>query len=213
MPRKPKKYHYVYRTTCNITNKYYIGMHSSNELNDGYLGSGKILRRSVRKYGKTNHRFEILEFCDTPEELPLLEAKIVNIELLKDPLCINLRLGGSGNTGGPKTGGWKMPPMTESHRQNLKAALQNKKPHTEETKRKMSESHKGLTRSEEHKLHNREALKKSETFQNKMKSPEHRELMSKRMKEFHQRRKEAGLPNKGGWCKTPANHTGLPVNK
>lgn len=44
--KEAKKYHYIYKTTFVVTDKYYIGMHSLAELNDGYLGSGKILKRS-----------------------------------------------------------------------------------------------------------------------------------------------------------------------
>ena len=44
MPRKAKQYHYIYKTTCVITNKYYIGMHSAVKLNDGYLGFEKKIQ-------------------------------------------------------------------------------------------------------------------------------------------------------------------------
>ena len=40
---KKHKYHYIYKTTCNVTGKYYIGMHSTSNLNDGYIGSGRRL--------------------------------------------------------------------------------------------------------------------------------------------------------------------------
>lgn len=43
--------HFTYRTTCLVTGKWYVGMHSTANINDGYLGSGKILLRSVKKYG------------------------------------------------------------------------------------------------------------------------------------------------------------------
>ena len=52
MARKEKKYHFIYKTTNLLTGRYYIGMHSTDNLEDGYLGSGKRLRHSVNKYGK-----------------------------------------------------------------------------------------------------------------------------------------------------------------
>jgi len=96
MGRKKPHIHYIYKTTCNITNRYYIGMHSTSNLEDGYLGSGKRLRRSIRKYGKENHIKEILEFLSNREELVIRESEIINKVLLDDILCMNLRLGGQG---------------------------------------------------------------------------------------------------------------------
>ena len=37
-------------------------MHSTDDLDDGYLGSGKILGYSRAKHGDENHKKEILEF-------------------------------------------------------------------------------------------------------------------------------------------------------
>ena len=69
MPRKEKKYHFIYKTTNLLSGKYYIGMHSTDNLGDGYLGSGKRLRYSINKYGEENHNREILEFVDSRKEL------------------------------------------------------------------------------------------------------------------------------------------------
>ena len=91
-----RKYHYIYRTTCLITNKYYIGMHSTDNLEDGYQGSGTILARSIRKHGKENHKTEILEFLETREELKHREAQLINEEIINDVMCMNLQLGGGG---------------------------------------------------------------------------------------------------------------------
>ena len=63
--KSARKYHFIYKTTNLINGKYYIGMHSTNKLNDGYLGSGKKLRRSINKYGVENFKCEILEFLTT----------------------------------------------------------------------------------------------------------------------------------------------------
>jgi hypothetical protein len=96
MPRKQKKYHFIYKTTNLITNKFYVGMHSTDDLEDGYFGSGKIAHYSVNKYGIENHQVEILEFLPSREELKKREAEVVNEELLKHPLCMNLKFGGEG---------------------------------------------------------------------------------------------------------------------
>ena len=96
MSRPQKKYHYIYKTTCLITGKFYVGMHSTDNLEDGYLGSGKILGYSRRKYGDENHTREILEMLPSREALKLREKEIVNEELLSHPLNINLKYGGDG---------------------------------------------------------------------------------------------------------------------
>lgn len=96
MPRKQKKYHYIYKTTCQVTGKFYVGMHSTDDLDDGYLGSGKILGYSRAKHGDENHKKEILELLPDRAALKVREAEVVNEELLADPLCINLKYGGEG---------------------------------------------------------------------------------------------------------------------
>ncbi len=96
MARKEKTIHYIYKTTCNVTGKWYVGMHSTTKLDDGYMGSGKILRYSIRKYGIDNHTKEILEYLETREALVLREIEIVTKELISDGLCINLKEGGTG---------------------------------------------------------------------------------------------------------------------
>jgi len=96
MARKKRNIHYIYKTTCNVTGRYYVGMHSTYNLEDNYMGSGKRLRYSIRKYGVENHTKEILEFSPTREELVLREIEIVNKELVENPMCMNLREGGTG---------------------------------------------------------------------------------------------------------------------
>lgn len=96
MPRKKHVYHYVYKTTNLKTGKFYIGMHSTSNLNDGYLGSGKRLRRAIRKYGKHNFVLEIIEYLPDREALKKREKELVNEALLKDSMCMNLQLGGGG---------------------------------------------------------------------------------------------------------------------
>jgi group I intron endonuclease len=96
MPRKKKQYNFIYRTTCKINNKYYIGMHSTDNLDDGYIGSGKKLWRYIRKYGRDSFDFEILEFLPDRKSLVAREHEIVNEQTINDKMCLNIAIGGSG---------------------------------------------------------------------------------------------------------------------
>ena len=99
MARKPHRYHCIYKTTCKMTGRYYIGMHSTSNLEDGYIGSGKRLWLSIRKYGRENHEREILEFLPDRDALKKREKELVNEDTLKDSICMNIQPGGGG--------GWK----------------------------------------------------------------------------------------------------------
>ena len=90
------KFYILYKTTCIITENFYIGVHSTTNLEDGYLGSGKRLGNSIKKYGKENHYREILEFFDSKKEAFKREREIVNEILISDKKCMNLNRGGEG---------------------------------------------------------------------------------------------------------------------
>ena len=68
-----KKYNYIYIITNTVNGKIYIGKHSTNNLDDGYMGSGKKLRLAKNKYGIEKFTKEYLAFCDTEEKLNWLE--------------------------------------------------------------------------------------------------------------------------------------------
>lgn len=129
------RFHTIYKTTCVVTGKYYIGMHSSKDPNDSYLGSGKILARSIAKHGIENHKKEILHFAEDRKSLSILEEQIVNEEMLKDPLCMNLKVGGIG-------GAMFGHVVSEETKRKLSEANKGK-PVPEERKRKMSVAKKG----------------------------------------------------------------------
>lgn len=93
-----RKFHIIYKTTCLVTGRYYIGVHSTDDLNDGYLGSGVHLRRSVKKYGKDQHIQEIMYSVSSRQEALDLEETLVTEDLVKtDVLCMNLIRGGGAN--------------------------------------------------------------------------------------------------------------------
>jgi len=91
-----KKYHFIYKTTNLLSGRYYIGMHSTDNLNDGYLGSGTYLKRSINKHGKENHSIEILEFVNSREELAAREKGIITLQEIAKKECMNLKVGGEG---------------------------------------------------------------------------------------------------------------------
>ena len=101
-----RKYHYFYKITNNLNDHYYYGIHSTDNLDDGYMGSGTRLRYAYEKYGIENFTKEILKFFETREEAAKHEADVVNEVLIKDENCYNISLGGDG---------WKMVGTTTMH--------------------------------------------------------------------------------------------------
>ena len=69
-----KKYHFVYKTTNLISGRFYIGRHTTKYPNGIYLGSGVALNDAINSYGRENFKKEIIEFCETKEELYIREA-------------------------------------------------------------------------------------------------------------------------------------------
>lgn len=86
----------VYKTTNLLNNRYYIGMHRTENIDDGYLGSGKILKRAIKKYGKENFKREVLFIFDNENDMILKEAELVNEEFCKSDDNYNVATGGSG---------------------------------------------------------------------------------------------------------------------
>lgn len=165
-----RTYHYIYKITRD-DGKFYYGLHSTDNLDDGYFGSGMRLSRSIKKYGKDRHTKEIIEFLPSREAVKTREREIVNAELLKNEECMNLSLGGQGimmtdeiaEKISTKKRGVK---LSDSHKQKVSAALKGKKKPegfgdkvkasltgrkmTEEQRKKMSLAKTGKALSEAH---------------------------------------------------------------
>lgn len=91
---KVYKYNYFYKITNNINGHYYYGIHSTDNLDDDYMGSGTILHQAYETYGVENFTKEIIKFFDTREECSLYEQQVVDKELTRSRDCYNVRLGG-----------------------------------------------------------------------------------------------------------------------
>lgn len=89
--------HYIlYKTTNNVNGKFYIGMHKTKDINDGYFGSGKLLKRAIQKYGTHSFTREILQEFQTEVEMLQAEAQIVNEDLVNRKDTYNIVVGGKG---------------------------------------------------------------------------------------------------------------------
>ena len=78
-------------------------MHSTDDLDDGYLGSGTLLHRAIKKHGKSNFKRDILFQFGTFKEMDAKETEIVNETFVARKDTYNIALGGhSGNTLDPE---------------------------------------------------------------------------------------------------------------
>lgn len=94
-PKKIDEKYYIYKTTNLINGKYYVGFHKTNNPNDNYFGSGKLLLEAIEKYGIQNFKKEILYEFDTREDAEAKEREIVNEEFVNNRNTYNVTLGGN----------------------------------------------------------------------------------------------------------------------
>jgi hypothetical protein len=95
-PNDDRLYNYCYKITNNKTGRIYIGVHRTDNLDDGYIGSGKLLKRAIQKHGISFFTKEILMFFETYKEALAYEKKIVTPEFIEESTNYNLKEGGYG---------------------------------------------------------------------------------------------------------------------
>lgn len=94
-------YHFIYEVKCSVTGEFYRGKHSTDDLSDGYLGSGRWIKDGIRKYGKSRFTRTIIQMCSFD---CLDDVEKVLIELVyNNRLCRNKRKGGEGGRTRPGT--------------------------------------------------------------------------------------------------------------
>lgn len=124
----------VYLTTNLINGKKYVGKDARNQ--PWYLGSGKYIKKAVKKYGKENFVKEILQECSTLEELNSAEIEwLQKLNCKSDPTYYNAT-----DTITPSSYGKK---LTEEHKKKISEANKGKKL-TKEHKELISSKHTGI---------------------------------------------------------------------
>ena len=161
--------YWVYIHTNKVTGKKYVGQTTQDnpaarwKYGRGYKGSGKFWR-AIQKYGWDNFSHEIIS-CSSLDEMNQKErALIAYYNTTDDRFGYNIELGGSGKG---KHSEETRKKLSESHK-----GLH----HTEEARRKISEAKKGRPRSEETKR------KVSEARKGRHLSEEHRKKVSEAKK-------------------------------
>lgn len=175
------KYYYLYKIEF-PNGKYYLGKHTTKNINDGYGGSGVLLPREYAHNNIDLINKIILKFFKNSEELDAGERSLVNDLYLTDENCLNYRKGGSGGINeliankisNSKKGVKRSKESIEKQRKKCIG-----KKHTDKTKQKQSEWHKEFWVSEEGK---KRKLKMSEIMKNKPKTNETREKLSQIVK-------------------------------
>lgn len=139
-------YYEIYKIT-NLTNgKMYIGQHTTDNLDDGYMGSGVLITKAINKYGVENFRKEWLMFCEDHDELNYMERVYVDQTWIDRSDTYNLQTGGEQRTR-----------LSECSIKKISQSLKGKTPWnkglawSDEIKLKFSKSHFGLKRSLESK--------------------------------------------------------------
>lgn len=89
-------FYYMYKITNKVNGKFYIGIHKTSDLDDGYMGSGVILKKAIKKYGIENFEKTILEYFDSAELMYEKEKQIVDQEFLQREDVYNVMRGGHG---------------------------------------------------------------------------------------------------------------------
>jgi len=92
--------HYtIYQTTNTVNGKVYVGKHITKDPADDYLGSGKNIRRAIKKYGRDKFTKQVLHVFNSEDEMNLKEKELVTEEFCSRADTYNICEGGKGGFG------------------------------------------------------------------------------------------------------------------
>jgi len=151
----------IYKTTNLINEKIYIGQDSRN--NQDYLGSGVLINRAIKKYGKENFKKEVICECSSKGELNKKEIYWIKTLKSRDSkIGYNLTDGGDGLTNPSVETRKKISELTKigMNKPGIKEKL--KKPRNYEYKIKVSKSLKKWHKNSKNKKKFLENMKKPE---------------------------------------------------
>lgn len=127
----------VYITQNLVNGKLYIGKDTKN--NPRYLGSGALLNKAIRKYGRENFKKTILQYCSCSEELEFVELFYIRIfNVVLDNIYYNIL---DSSTGGDSLTNH---PDLDIIREKIKKARSKQIiQHSEATKKKIGDAQRG----------------------------------------------------------------------
>ena len=65
MPIEISTYFYIYKITNKVTGEYYVGIHRTINLKDGFMGEGDYIWKVINKYGIENFTKELVYSAKT----------------------------------------------------------------------------------------------------------------------------------------------------
>ena len=90
-------YYFIYETTNHKNGKKYRGRHQTDDLNDGYLGSGTYLKKAIEKYGKDSFSKEIIFHATDYDDLLWAERVFADKDWVERKDTYNITEGGGGS--------------------------------------------------------------------------------------------------------------------
>ena len=172
----------IYQTVNPFNGHYYFGKATASRVKNGYKGSGVRLKEAFKKYGKENFKTTVLWEFDNEAEAFAKEREIVTIDLVRDPRCYNVQEGGCGGSKGAKyliKGEDLVRVLPDQVQEYLNQGYKHwRRPHSPETRKKMSESHKGMPGTMKGRHHSEETRKKiSEAGKGRKHTEEWKQMM------------------------------------